>query len=146
MQTVDFSIPQESLETLIKNSKDGKNSDIGKMAVEVVKLYFKSLDSMVEFQIGKNGADITVYLDGKKTDYEVKGTQDATIAFSKLKVSSQPCHDALINGMELIRVTNIRNSDMKISFLKHGIDFQLVEEPRWAVKKISATKEKTKTY
>lgn len=146
MKTVNFSIPQESLDTLIKDSKDGKNSDIGKMAIEVVKLYFKSLDSTVEFQLGKNGADITVLLDGKKTDYEIKGTQDSSISYNKLKVSSLSCHNALINGMEIIRVTNIRKCDMKISFLKHGIDFLLVEEPRWAVKKIRVINEKTQTH
>ncbi len=140
MHTIDFSISQQTLDTLIKETKDGKNSDIGKMALEIVKLYFKSVDAGAEFSSGKNGADITVMSNSIETSYEVKGTQDRNIAFAKLKVSSQACHDALVNGMEIIRVTNIRENDVKLHFLKHGVDFCLEPEARWALKKIKPLK------
>lgn len=140
MKTIDFSIPQEKLDSLIRETKDGKNSDIGKLAVEIVKLYFSSIDAGVTFLPGKKGADITVISNAVETSYEVKGTQDPNISFVKLKVSSQACHDALVNGMELIRVTNIRGNYIKLHFLKHGVDFLLVPEPRWRMKKIKTSK------
>jgi len=138
MKVVDFSINKKQLDELLRNSKDGKNSDIGKMAIEIVKLYFKRKDSKVIFQIGKrNQPDITVICMKKSVGYEVKGTQDSEIAYSKLKISSKFCHDELKNGMEIIRVTNIRNKKMKLYFLRYGEDFTLIEEPRWAIKKIN---------
>lgn len=140
MKIVDFKITKKQLKHLLENSKDGKNSDIGNMAIEVVKLYFQSIDALAIFENGSDGADLVLLSKGKKTNYEVKGTQDAKIAFGKLKVSSQKSHDALVAGMELIRVTNIREQAMKIHFLKHGEDFILKEEPRWAIKPIRKTK------
>lgn len=144
MTTINFKITRSQLSQLLKHSKDGKNSDIGKMAVKMVTLYFKSLDSNAQVVPGKNGADIQVISKGTATNYEVKGTQDPKIAFSKLKVSSQPSYNALVGGMVLIRVTNIRSTDMKIHFLKHGVDFTLMKEPRWAVKPVKSIKEGTK--
>ena len=137
MRTVPFPITEAQLNTLLRGAKDGKNSDIGKIAIEVVKLYFLSQDQDCTFKIGKrNQPDIIVTSKGKSTGYEVKGTQDADIAFDKLKVSSKFCRDELINGMEIIRVTNIRSNVMKLHFLKYGSDFTLVHEARWAVKEI----------
>lgn len=137
MEIINFLITEDQLNQLIHQAKDGKNSDIGKMAIEVVKLYFLSIDPNVEFTIGrKSEPDITVMSHGVSKCYEIKGTQDKDISFSKLKVSSQDCHDKLKNGMEIIRVTNLRNKDIRLVFLKYGIDFILEPEPRWAVKKI----------
>ena len=68
--------------------------------------------------------------------YEIKGTKGNNIAFNKVKISSKYCHDKLIEGMEIIRVTNIGESIVKIYFLKNGSDFKMEPEDRWKVKKI----------
>ena len=140
MKPAVFKITKKQLNHLLKNSKDGKNSDIGNLAIEVVKLYFQSIDALATFENGTNGVDLVLFSKGKKINYEVKGTQDDKIAFGKLKVSSQKSHDALVAGMELIRVTNLRAQEMKIHFLKHGEDFRLEAEPRWAIKPIKKAK------
>lgn len=53
MRSASFKLTQEQLGELLANFKHGKNSDIGKMAIEVVKLYFLSLDRKATFQMGK---------------------------------------------------------------------------------------------
>ncbi|QJW89509.1 hypothetical protein HNV11_09020 [Spirosoma taeanense] len=114
----------------------GKNSDVGKIAVKVVEKYFSSLDPNATFTFNKKGIDVTVcYLSGTEC-FEVKGTVDQDIAWSKLKVSSRQCYDKLVNGMGLIRVTGIGQLRMKLHFLKYGEDFKLIPEPRWSVVKI----------
>ncbi len=114
----------------------GKNGDISKIAVEIVKLYFLSKTKNINFLKAKSGGDIIVEINGKETEYEIKGTEDTDIAFSKLKVSSQQSHDALVKGMFLIRVTNIRERNVTLHFLKHGVDFTLKHEPRWSVQEV----------
>jgi hypothetical protein len=114
----------------------GKNGDIAKIAVEIVKLYFKSINSNAVFKKAQVGGDILVSLDGVEIEYEIKGTEDNNLAFSKLKVSSLKSHDALVAGIELIRVTNIRKPNVILHFLKFGEDFTLHPEPRWSVKQV----------
>lgn len=114
----------------------GKNGDISKITVEIVKLYFQSISEGVIFKKAKAGGDIVVEIDGKETEYEIKGTEDPDLAFSKLKVSSTQSHDALIKGMILIRVTNVRQRKVTLHFLKYGTDFTLHNEPRWSVKQV----------
>ena len=134
MRTEDFKIPEEYLNKLIMDSKDGKNSHIGNLAIEIVKLYFLSMDPNTQFVLGKrNQPDITVKSKGNSCEYEVKGTQNSDIAFGQLKISSKYCYQKLVNGTEIIRVTNLRKVDMQIHFLKYGEDFIMKEEPRWAV-------------
>jgi hypothetical protein len=134
----DFIISEEQLQTLKgKFPKQGKNSHIGNIAVEVTKLYFLTKsNNKATFKSGTLGADIIVVLNGDEIRYEIKGTEDAEISFQKLKVSSKHSYQSLVDGMSLIRITNIGKTTMKIHFMKHGEDFNLVEEPRWAFKKI----------
>jgi hypothetical protein len=135
MKICDFSIPKAELKALLKRYPNtGKNSDIGKLAIEIAKLYFLSLNKATTFDINKNGIDLSTLLKGKVNNYEIKGTADKNISWSKLKISSQNCHDLLINGMTLIRITNIGTIDMKFYFLKYNNDFELVPEPRWSVR------------
>ncbi|GAB2524766.1 hypothetical protein [Spirosoma aerophilum] len=114
----------------------GKNSHVGNIAVRVVEKYFLYLDPNSTFKTGTRGADLEVYYSGKIEYFEIKGTTDSTIAWPKLKVSSKACFDALVNGMQLIRVTNIGSLDMQLHFMKYGEDFTLIPEDRWSVVKI----------
>jgi len=135
MRPIQFSISKKELNDLNrKYPESGQSNSIGNMAIEIVKLYFLEKLSGVSFKTGKKGADITVISKSKKeTNYEVKGTEDPNIAFKKLKISSKQCHDDLVKGMEIIRVTNIRQRKMNLYFLKHNVDFILDIEPRWKV-------------
>ena len=134
MTTQIFLITQDQLIgllTLYPNT--GKNSDVGKLAVEIAKLYFLSTDETAIFITNKNGVDLSTAINGVIENYEIKGTADKNISWNKLKVSSQNCHDHLVNGMTLIRITNIGSTEMTFYFLKHSEDFELVPEPRWSV-------------
>lgn len=134
MTSKTFEISVEQLERLLKDYPNmGKNSHVGNIAVKVVELYFLSIDPTSKFETGKKGADLTVRYGGKTELFEIKGTVDKDIAWTKLKVSSNDCYNALINGMTLIRVTNIGEAKMGLHFMKHGEDFVLVPEARWAV-------------
>ena len=134
MTTHNFSITQDQLDgllTLYPNT--GKNSDVGKLAIEIAKLYFLSINDMTSFITNRNGIDLSISINGVVENYEIKGTTDNNISWNKLKVSSQNCHDHLLNGMTLIRITNIGSTEMTFYFLTHSEDFELVPEPRWSV-------------
>jgi hypothetical protein len=133
MKIFNFSITQDQLirlKALYPNM--GKNSDIGKLAIEIAKLYFLSINNTTTF-IKINGVDLSTSINDVVVNYEIKGTADNNISWNKLKVSSQNCHDRLINGMTLIRITNIGTTEMTLYFLTFIEDFKLVPEPRWSV-------------
>jgi hypothetical protein len=135
----EFHIPTEKLTELKKLYPNmGKNSHVGEMAVRIVELYFQQSDPEARFKVIKGGGDLAVDSNGCTRNYEVKGTVDADISWSKLKVSSKECHDALKEGMTLIRVTSVGESKVYLHFLQYGTDFTLAEEARWAVKRIRA--------
>lgn len=137
MRKCDFNITEDILRNLLKNHPNmGKNSHVGYVAVKIVELYFKSLDSNVHFSKGTKGADLEVNYLGLTEYFEIKGTADPNICWQKLKVSSQTCHDALKNGMTLIRVVNVGTLTPILYFMKYGEDFNLIPEPRWAVTQI----------
>lgn len=134
MTTQDFIITQEQLTDLLKRYPNtGKNSDVGKLAVEIAKLYFLSLNNKTTFTINKNRIDLSISVNETIGHYEIKGTADKSISWNKLKVSSQNSHDHLVSGMTLIRITNIGSTEMTLYFLKHNEDFELVPEPRWSI-------------
>ncbi len=138
MRPVNSKISEEQLAGLKASYPiKGKNSDIGKMAVEMVRLYFLSQHSAIIFKPCTTGGDIITCVNDLENHYEIKGTESSDIAFSKLKVSSWHCHNALVAGMELVRVTNIGNTQVQIHFMKYGEDFQLESEPRWSVKRLN---------
>ncbi len=138
MRTVSFTLTDSQLKPLLAQYPNkGKNGDIAKITVEIVKLYFLSLDPNTQFKTGgRNQPDLTVTSNARETEYEIKGTEDGNISFNKLKVSSTYCYNKLIEGMEIIRVTNIRTNKVQLHFLMYGQDYTMVEEPRWAVKRI----------
>lgn len=113
----------------------GKNSVIEKLSIEIVKLYFHSENPLTAFKKGTKSVDLIVDLEGVETPYEIKGTESADIAYNKLRVSSQPSYDALRNGLTLLRVSNVREKEVILYFLQYGIDYELVPEDRWRVKK-----------
>jgi len=134
MTQIPFSINQEQLQALLALYPNvGKNSDVGKLAIGVAKLFFLFKDPNTAFVTNKNSIDLSTSINGIIENYEVKGTADKDICWNKLKVSSQCCYDNLIKGMTMIRITNIGTTEMSFYFLKHGEDFELVTEPRWAV-------------
>ncbi|MBK7442047.1 MAG: hypothetical protein IPI65_11040 [Bacteroidetes bacterium] len=110
-----------------------KKSGVGKLAVEIAKLYFFSINGTTTFITNRNGIDLSTSINGVVENYEIKGTADNSISWNKLKVSSQNCHDHLLNGMTLIRITNIGSTEMTFYFLTHSKDFEMVPEPRWSV-------------
>lgn len=129
-----FSITQDQLKDLLTlYPNTGKNSDVGKLAVELAKLYFLSINGSTTFVANKNRIDLSASINGVVENFEIKGTVANSIAWNKLKVSSQNCHELLINGMTLIRITNIGSTEMIFYFLTYSEDFELVPEPRWSV-------------
>lgn len=120
-------------EILCEHSNMGKNSHIGNVAVKIVQLYFKSIDQNITFGGGRAGSDIEVIFSDRSEHFEIKGTADSNISWTKLKVSSQACHDALVLGMKIIRVTSVGTLNPKIHFLQYGKDFLLIPEARWSV-------------
>jgi hypothetical protein len=134
MKTTKFSISQEKLNNLLSSYPNtGKNSDIGHLAVEIAKLFFLNINNSAIFIENKNGVDLSVNINEVVENFEIKGTAENNIAWNKIKVSSQNCHDHLVNGMTLLRITNIGHTEMTLYFLKYNEDFKLLPEPRWTL-------------
>jgi len=137
MTQIPFEVPEYEFQILQeKYPLVGKNGDIGKLAVDIAILYFRSLYSNVLFHKGKKGVDLVVEVENNQTNYEIKGTESENVAFDKLRVSSKDSHAALLGGMKILRVSNVRNRTVNLYFLEHGVHYELVEEPRWRVKQI----------
>jgi hypothetical protein len=114
----------------------GKNKDVGNLGIRIAELYLLKLGAKnIQFEV--DGYDIQAELNGKLIRYEVKATADSSLAFSKLRVSSLVCHDHLVNGLEIMRICNVGHQSVDIYFLKHGIDFNLIQEPRWRLSRIN---------
>ncbi len=137
MDKREFIISEEVLaEIKSKYPQQGKNSHIGHIAVEIVKRYFSELYTQPKFTQNK-GIDLTVISDTSTEHFEIKGTEDSDISWSKLFVSGQPCYDNLIGGVTtLVRVTNVGQRKMTLYFMRYGEHFELVPEVRWKMKKI----------
>ena len=90
-----------------------------------------------EIEEDRDGADLTVSVDGRRERIEVKGTESSTLDWHKLKVSSQRSHDALTRGgASIYRVVDVSGPNPRIYVLTHGRHFNLEHEPRWAVKRV----------
>jgi len=104
-------------------------------AVEICRIHLTRCDPCVTFLAPMKGADLRVRSgDGNETDIEVKGTEATDLAWPQLKVSSQHSHDRLRGGMLLYRVTGVRAQTVTIYVMRHGVDFDMVPEPRWSVR------------
>ena len=108
-------------------------------AVHIVRGYFLvKYGDQAKIEEDHDGADLRVSLDGKTLRIEVKGTTESdSIAWSKLKVSSQKSHDSLKSGDALMyRVVDVNGPNPRIYVLEYGRHFTLEPEPRWAVKRV----------
>jgi hypothetical protein len=140
MNSYNFEISDDELTELLNRYPNmGKNSHVGGMAVELVKKYFLAKHPEAIVELGKAGADLQISHAGGSESFEIKGTPDENISWTKLKVSSQDCYNALIKGMILIRVCNVGNRAITLHFMKYNEDFTLVPEVRFAVKRIKPT-------
>jgi hypothetical protein len=141
MRTYNFEISDDELNELLSRYPNmGKNSHVGGMAVELVRKYFMAKHPDAVIELGNAGADLQISHAEDIQRYEIKGTPDNAISWTKLKVSSQDCYDALIKGMTLIRVCNVGKRSINLHFMKYNEDFTLVPEVRFAVKRIKPTK------
>jgi hypothetical protein len=126
-----FTITQEERITLSELYPKGKSGDIGKLAVEITKLYFVQQNPNTIF-VKVKGVDLSTSINGLIVNYEIKGTEGSD-PWKGLVVSSKNCHDLLVRGMTLIRITNIRSINMTLYFFKYNKDFELRTELRWTV-------------
>lgn len=132
MREVEYSISDALYEQLTeKFNKAGKNSHIEQKAIAIAKEYFLTIQPDAQILPGNGGGDLIVRYEEQDTLYEIKGTEANDIAFSKLKVSSQACHDSLEAGMELLRICKVGQKTVRLFFMKLGEDFLLKVEPRW---------------
>lgn len=136
MESTLFKIPEEDFAILSQTYPNlGKNSHVGHFAVEAVKCYFLSLFPGAVFVTNKKGIDLEVNLNGKTTSYEIKGTASSDLAWGKLKVSGLASYNAIINGMEIIRVSNVGSQIVVLHFLKNDLHFTVHPEARWTIKR-----------
>ena len=123
----------------------GKGSAlIGYRSEAIVRLYFRRKYPDCEFRQPTNGADLEVVSSPNRRGFflEVKGTEDSSIAWGKLKVSGVPSHQMLVEEkIPLYRVTNVFEKKPVIYMLKYGEDFDLVQEPRWRIRRMVSESE-----
>jgi hypothetical protein len=113
-----------------------KSSNVGDRAIQILRIYFLSLDGASAFREQVDDADLEVTNSHSEVQrMEVKGTADKGIAWQKLKVSGKPSHDALLAGMPLYRVTEVYAQEPTVYVLQHQEDFTMEPEPRWSIKK-----------
>lgn len=83
------------------------------------------------------GADLRVSKNGSTERIEVKGTKSRDLAWAQLKVSSRQSYNALRTGAaSMYRVTDVDGDQPRVHVLKHGRDYELIPEPRWAVRRV----------
>lgn len=82
----------------------------------------------------RGGADLKIFLDGKIIRIGVSGTSASTIAWGFMKALGQKSHDDLKSGkVALFHVVDVDSRNPCIYVLKHGRDFYLEQESKWAV-------------
>ena len=115
-------------------------ADLGtaEKAVSIVRKHLSDrYGRRAEIEEDRDGADLTVSVDGRLERIEVKGTESSTLDWQKLKVFSQRSHDALTRGgASIYRVVDVSGPNPRIYVLTHGRHFNLEHEPRWAVKRV----------
>ena len=110
-------------------------STTAKKAVEIAKIYLKRKYPAGSLIKPKKGADLAIRTNGRRIDFEVKGTLDESIALDKLKVSSKASHDLLRSGIKVLRIMDVRARTPKVAEMKCGVHFRLKREPRWRAAK-----------
>ena len=113
------------------------SSDIGKRAVEIMKLHFRRLHPGCSFVSPHPGADLALLVGPVPAQYEVKGTADKGIAWQQLKVSSRASYELLSTcAASVLRVTSVFSDEPLVYELRCGVDFTLEPEARWCVKPV----------
>src|SRR5215475_12751066 len=88
--------PEELLQLNGRFPRSRSSGDIGKRAVEIVKLHFRRSHPGCTFVTPERGADLAVVLEPTgPRQFEVKGTADSSIAWQQLKVSSKASYNLL---------------------------------------------------
>jgi len=117
MRTANYTLTENDWKFLNSEYPNNeKNSHIGKKALDIAILYFKSLDKSARCEKEINKIDLTVYTGDIIEKYEVKGTSSKEIAFDRLKVSSTKCYNNLIDGLKLLRVCDVGQKDVTFHF------------------------------
>ena len=136
-EIVHFELSEDDF-TLLNDAYPNRksNHDIGNFGVQVVKLYLEST-GYTEVRINVKKVDIQGTLNNVVEKFEVKSTVKSEISYHCLKVSSPKDYKSLTEAnMEIIRVCRVGQRTVDLHFLKHGIDFLLVPEPRWRLQKV----------
>jgi hypothetical protein len=109
------------------------SNQIGKRAMEIVKIHFRRVQPGCAFVSPVRGADLAVVLEGcGPAQFEIKGTADVELAWQQLKVSSKSSHDLLTSGQaSVLRVTSVYGEEPVVFEVRCGRDFRLDPEPRW---------------
>lgn len=115
-----------------------KSSNVGDRAEELVRFYFRSLNPECTFEKATDGADLRINDGPQSFEIEVKGTAKNNVAWGQLKVSGNPSHIRLSNGLPLYRVVSVYDRAPRILVLIHDEDFTMEPEARWAVKNRNA--------
>lgn len=110
---------------------------IGRRAAAIVELHFKRQDPRCTFVSCPPGVDLHVQMpDAEALPIEIKGTAATLVAWPQLKVSSTNSHRLIVDGMPVYRVCNVFGREIDIYILRHGVDFILEPEPRWAFRPV----------
>ncbi len=136
-EVVNFELSEDYF-TLLNDTYPNRksNHDIGNFGVQVVKLYLESI-GYTDVRINVKKVDILGTINNVVEKFEVKSTVKSEISYDCLKVSSSKDYKSLTeDNMEIIRVCKVGQKTLDLHFLKHGIDFILVPEPRWRLQKI----------
>lgn len=135
MVTIPINLPETEFQRLNALYPPTVNSaNVGNRAIELVRFYFRSLDSDCQFRVPNDGTDLEIVRAGSSERIEVKGTADADIAWIKLKVSSLLSYQQLLDNVPIYRVVAVYDRAPRIHVLRHAQDFEMIAEPRWSVR------------
>ena len=135
MEKIQLNVPENEFQGLNQLYPPSlKSFNIGERAIELVKFYFRGKDPSCSFSIPTDGSDLEMKCRNSTERIEVKGTADTEIAWTKLKVSGEPSHKLLLEGLALYRVCGVYNRDPVIFIMHYSSDFEMVPEPRWSVR------------
>lgn len=122
---------------------------IGRRAEEIVKIYFRRLEAQCKFVDAPPGADLSVMLSegSAPLSIEIKGTAASDLAWPQLKVSSQRSWELLTTqDIPVYRICSVFGKVPSIYVLRHGRDFVLVPEARWAFKRVAGRRNPVRSH
>lgn len=132
-ETLTVLLTDAQYDLLEKNySKSKGSSQIGKRAVEIVKIFLSS-SGWVAKKPTRKGIDLEFRRGSEKVEIEVKGTADHDIAWNKLVISGDGSRSNLEDGCPLYRVYKVFERNPMIAILKWRDHFIIKQEPRWKI-------------